>query len=60
MKKIIIFSTDLEDQYGHILFKEGIEYELQGNIVINNDGYGVMLEDLWVDYQVKVVQEMVH
>lgn len=45
---------------GIFLFRKGIPYELDGEIVLNGQGSGIKLTDIWVDYSMQVKHNIVH
>ena len=39
------------DEYDREIFQADIPYVVLGNLIINEDGFGVLIHDIWVDFR---------
>lgn len=52
-KKIVILSDNLIDAEGNKIFQAGIPYEVIRGEIINEEHIEILLNDIWVDFEVK-------
>jgi hypothetical protein len=50
-KRIVYLEDNMIDEHERVIFEADIPYEVQGNLIINEDNLAVPIHDIWVDFR---------
>lgn len=50
-KRVVYLEDNMIDEDDREVFQADIPYVVTGNLIINEDGYAVLIHDIWVDFR---------
>jgi hypothetical protein len=50
-KRVVYLEDNMIDEHEKEIFQADIPYTVTGNLIINEDGFGVLIHDIWVDFR---------